>query len=652
MAATIQLNSDIILNIENNSDALFLRLKTYICYDIINYITYINKYYSNVDCKNDVNKLINLFTPFLYYFIGTDKFNHNITSAAVPGEYNYTNINYAHFKKLYNAYNPGILPFNKLFDNELIRNKIIEDIIDIVKYILLTDYLTLDYLYGQICINIYLHETRKDSDVLTNKYITNKIDSILHFIMRLFTNTLSYYLYNLKYYITSSAVPALPAPAPAMLNDKDCLIYAAQALYKIFYTFAFADSTNIKQFDINDEINDMKKRIQVYNQSLTNLNQDLTKTISLIDEYIRLDKNSITRAEICNYACYYAVHACVIATKAITQYNTTIVYNLPQFNSIINASNYNGFNTELQTLKTSDLRYNTYEIFNVATIKIYNSIVTSINEVNNLLRSGISIDDLIIPITLINSLIFSITYIYFSENRDIPISDFNLYILPTINNFITNILDTNPNNINIMRILVNLNIYSKTPISNTYSNAVAAGTTANVPDRNRDLEVAAAKAALTTIEDLYDFVSKQAPPPPPPPPAPAPAGAGDIEATKQVLLNNINRFDISGDLSETTYHNQLISNLQIDKLNELLKDIYYDKLNNCADTPNYTRKIFGGNINLADMSFNNPLYLLNHTIMNLCKLHKLNTIIKTNIFNATRDNYKSVLETNKADFIK
>jgi hypothetical protein len=244
MAATIQVNSNIILNIENNSDALFLRLKTYICYDIINYITYINKYYSNVDCKNDVNKLIHLFTPFLYYFIGTDKFNYNITSD-VQEDYNYTNINYAYFKKLYNTYNPSILPFNKLFNDESIRNKIIEDIIDIVKYILLTDYLTLDYLYGQICINIYLHETRKDIDVLTNKHITNKIDSILHFIMRLFTNTLSYYLYNLKYYITSSAVPALPAPAPAnpIAAAPPPIFFAAS---KSMYVRASASTSNCK----------------------------------------------------------------------------------------------------------------------------------------------------------------------------------------------------------------------------------------------------------------------------------------------------------------------------------------------------------------------------------------------------------------------
>jgi len=650
MAATIQINSDIILNIENNSDALFLRLKTYICYDIINYITYINKYYSNANCKNDVNKLINLFTPFLYYFIGTNDFNYNIITSASLGQYNYTNINYAHFKKLYNTYtyNPGSLPF-KLFNDESIRNKIIEDIIDIVKYILLTNYLTLDYLYGQICINIYLHETREYNNVLTNKYITNKIDSILHFIMRLFTNTLSYYLYNLKYYITFSVVPALPAPAPTILNDGNCLIYAAQALYKIFYTFAFADSTDIKQFNINDEITSMKDRIEAYNQSVSN--QNLTKTISLIEEYINLDKN-ITRAEICNYAYYYALHACVIATKAITQNNNNIVYNLPKFDSIINASNYTDFDTEFKTLKTTDAFYSNYEISNVAVNIIYISIDTSISGVvNNLLARGI--DNLIIPITLINSFIFSITYIYFSENRNFPISVFDAYTLPIINTFITNILNPNHNNINIMRILVDLNIYSKTPISAIYDSAFAARTTDNTPIRNLNLEVAAAKAALTTIEDLYAFVSNQPPPPPPraPAPAPPPAVSADIETTKQTLLKNINEINISGDINETFYHNKLKENISFNKLSDLLKEIYYNKLNNCNDTPNYTRKIFGGDINLADMSFNNPLYLLNHTIMNLCKLHNLNTIIKEKIFNTDRNSYKSELENNKISLL-
>uniref|UniRef100_A0A6C0LGC3 Uncharacterized protein n=1 Tax=viral metagenome TaxID=1070528 RepID=A0A6C0LGC3_9ZZZZ len=185
-------NTDIIANIEANSSLLFSRLKTFILLDIKNYITYLhNNYDSEPKCKRDLNKLMYIFIPFIYMFIDGSGFIHTDDN----NNYDYKKVNYKLFKDLLSKSEKIPETLNDLFNVN--RNSLINDIISIIELLLLSsNYLNLNYLYSQICINIYLYETKNSGNILSNKHIPKKIDSILHFIMRLFTNTLCYYLYN------------------------------------------------------------------------------------------------------------------------------------------------------------------------------------------------------------------------------------------------------------------------------------------------------------------------------------------------------------------------------------------------------------------------------------------------------------------------
>jgi len=221
-------DNDVAYNIENNAELLFARLKLYICIDIVTYIEkifniYINELtnttsnspqssttlattstgsgysgyagggYSTTTLKSierDINRLI-LFFICILQLLKTETLNldNNI-------DINYKKINYNIFKHiLFDKYTG-----DSLDNTPKEKTNIIKNILLIIKNILLNEnYITLNYLYGQICINIYLSETK---DMYINSdYIENKMDSILYLIMRLFTNTLEYYLYNISKYI-------------------------------------------------------------------------------------------------------------------------------------------------------------------------------------------------------------------------------------------------------------------------------------------------------------------------------------------------------------------------------------------------------------------------------------------------------------------
>jgi hypothetical protein len=189
----VPIDKNIIANIEANSTFLFNRLKTFIFLDIKNYITYLNNNYdTSSECKTDLNKLLFIFIQFIYLFIDDTTYTINKSSEET---YNYKKINYKLFKHLLEININSKL--TKLLEDFETRYYLINDIISIIELILLSDYLNLNYLYSQLCINVYLYETAQDIYILTNKYIKNKIESILHFIMRLFTNTLCFYLHNI-----------------------------------------------------------------------------------------------------------------------------------------------------------------------------------------------------------------------------------------------------------------------------------------------------------------------------------------------------------------------------------------------------------------------------------------------------------------------
>jgi len=247
--------SNAVYNIEKNADVLFERLKFYICMDIVTYIEKIYKLYdidnppapapapapapgaaaapapaaapaaagagaaaaapgaagadtNSTNIKKDIEKLIVCFIPFLYLFNNTDsaaiyKSTYEIKSDITSFKFNYTNINYNLFKYICNNLSSNSI-YDILLSDSIKRKIIINYILIIIKTILLDkNYIKLNYLYSQICINIYLSETK--NLYVEDDYIENKMDSILHLIMRLFTNTLPYYLYNIKYYTISVA---------------------------------------------------------------------------------------------------------------------------------------------------------------------------------------------------------------------------------------------------------------------------------------------------------------------------------------------------------------------------------------------------------------------------------------------------------------
>jgi len=173
--------------------------------------------------------LVLLFIPLLTLFTQPDKYKivqvENMDTPKTSDTY--VDTNYIIFKKLFNilfsddSSPPGTRAklLEKIiytFDDDLDK---IKEIINLIlsaglyklldsnsakKYSGESDYDTFKNVYLQTCVNIYLYETKQYSlsELTTNK---KKFKSILTFIMRLYMNTLPYYIHNLLYYIIMSS---------------------------------------------------------------------------------------------------------------------------------------------------------------------------------------------------------------------------------------------------------------------------------------------------------------------------------------------------------------------------------------------------------------------------------------------------------------
>ena len=273
---------------KDNPDALFDQLLTYISFDISSFISSLSNYRLKI-------KLILLFIPLLVLF--TKDGSSDILDKLSSTKYNYTNVTYTTFKKLY----------NKLFGNkqiDLLRNlfdilqdtndvdkllKIISNIIYVLLNCLISDnskkgvlykkkggkkyfggkinskYIKFNNVYLQTCINIYLYETKNNglmasSDkTSTSKDIEYKLQSIVTFIMRLYMNTLPYYLINLNYYDNTFNITQKPAILDKINSNlkEDNRIYYEDDIYKDIYDVLNNDpTTKLTVKDIEKKITD------------------------------------------------------------------------------------------------------------------------------------------------------------------------------------------------------------------------------------------------------------------------------------------------------------------------------------------------------------------------------------------------------------
>jgi hypothetical protein len=179
--------------------------------------------------EEETQILVLLFIPLLTLFTQPDKYKivqvENMDTPKTSDTY--VDTNYIIFKKLFNilfsddSSPPGTRAklLEKIiytFDDDLDK---IKEIINLIlsaglyklldsnsakKYSGESDYDTFKNVYLQTCVNIYLYETKQYSlsELTTNK---KKFKSILTFIMRLYMNTLPYYIHNLLYYIIMSS---------------------------------------------------------------------------------------------------------------------------------------------------------------------------------------------------------------------------------------------------------------------------------------------------------------------------------------------------------------------------------------------------------------------------------------------------------------
>jgi hypothetical protein len=250
---------------KDNPDALFDQLLTYISFDISSFISSLSEYRLKI-------KLILLFIPLLVLF--TKDGSSDILKKSSSTIYNYTNVTYTTFKKLYNKLFEkketvltdllSILQDTNDVDKLL---KIISNIIYVLLNCLISDnskkgvlykkkggkkyfggkinskYIKFNNVYLQTCINIYLYETKNNglmasSDkTSTSKDIEYKLQSIVTFIMRLYMNTLPYYLINLNYYdgtFDDNQKPAILDKINSNLKE-DNRIYYEDDIYKDIY---------------------------------------------------------------------------------------------------------------------------------------------------------------------------------------------------------------------------------------------------------------------------------------------------------------------------------------------------------------------------------------------------------------------------------
>jgi hypothetical protein len=200
-------------------DVLFNLLLLFVINDISMYLKTIK-----IDDPLFTN-LILVFIPLLSLFTINDMPDSLIIQDPDDKQFNYQNINYITFKKIFNIIfnirNHTInLVLIRICNKHINTDKIKEIFKNIIISIIIAGLVKLTSddpnkgdnsikfknVYLQTCINIYLYETKdygmlNQTDSLNNKILEKKLKSIITFIMRLYMNTLPYYIYNLLYYM-------------------------------------------------------------------------------------------------------------------------------------------------------------------------------------------------------------------------------------------------------------------------------------------------------------------------------------------------------------------------------------------------------------------------------------------------------------------
>ena len=199
-------------------DVLFNLLLLFVINDISMYLKTIK-----IDDPLFTN-LILVFIPLLSLFT-IDMPDSLIIQNPDDTQFNYQNTNYITFKKIFNIIfnirNSTIKPaLIRIYNQHITTDKIKEIFKNIIITIIIAGLVKLTSddpnkgdnsikfknVYLQTCINIYLYETKdygmlNQTNPLNNKILEKKLKSIITFIMRLYMNTLPYYIYNLLYYI-------------------------------------------------------------------------------------------------------------------------------------------------------------------------------------------------------------------------------------------------------------------------------------------------------------------------------------------------------------------------------------------------------------------------------------------------------------------
>lgn len=536
-------NTSIIYNIEQNSELLFERLKLFICMDIVNYIEYLSTQADNVD----LNKLIHCFIPFLMLFFD-DNFDYIITTTSSKSN-NYKNINYNLFKTIEFSYT------TKDINN---KSEIIKCIINIIKYIFLSSkYINLDYLYGQICINIYLYET-KSATLYENTSITDKMNSILHLIMRLFSNTLSYYLYNLKYYDLSSIING------NKLQDK------------------------LKQYQIKDSIDERQIYNDLCNVDLASLPAPAPAPPSPPSPPdIKLATDTKIIAEI------------GLNIKEINRLILSIIGNVNIVSPDYTAAkdNLKTLKSEVENIKSKHIELSKENLTKLRTIDNYNDIIDKLYDLLNEYIIIAEQNNNLSPIdTSAAADDIKTKYTSLYDN----VQKFKAYIGKIYSDILIVIKD-------IIKKIKNTD--SKTIIDEINTK----------PDIGSEL--------ITKLDELITNLS-------------SPVTGGSNRSRRRKLKGGVDK-------------------LNLQQITEICETIYYKNIGNCNDNKKAeylkTAKILTGGdvVKLANISFENPLYLLNHVKMDLCKLEYIYNIINNNVIEKIdKDKDKDKIKTAINDYFK
>jgi hypothetical protein len=606
----------IIYNIEQNSELLFQRLKLYICFDILNTLEILHDSTDESD-KKDFNSFIFNFLPFINLFT-SNQYNINTKEFDLTAPlYNYKLINYALYKYTRSNYK-SLQQYSEKFtkyEADILKDNIIyKTIIRIIKYILLSNVIKVNDVYSQICLNIYLFETRNDESFIASSSPTNakdKLSSILDLLMRLFTNTVSFYLYNLRFLTkdidnliqsaAASAAPAAPA-APAALQNTSELINLMGHKIKLFNDLIdFTSILNITSY------NDQLAKKEDYKILIKE-----NKLNDFIDTILKKDYNNTHKPFLSIYIFFLAkiFESCIKYDDKIDLYNfiindDSISYALKLFNTYGTTLNYH------DEIKKSIIYYIANTIcyaytLNPETAKIIPNLFASIENMYIIYRlHDYDKQHILSVIYLLYDIIdvmHMILYQYFSDVNGIA----NLSAMYNQEE----------------------NIILDIPTYAVYLN------TLNIVMKNSEISIEYIKSKISKKEGKTTAISK----------------FNDLS-----IPDKTDEFDIFFKISTT-----IIEKKKYKDVIEFLNDIYYtdlvidDNYDTCNTNIYALRKFVGGSIEIAKISFENPLYLLNYTSMNLCNLNKLYTGIYKYVFEhniGINDNLKATLEAVTKDIV-